>query len=85
MSTGYYQKNTERLRKKYCEIYQNLSKEDKNKKQKYGRKQYRNISGIKTPKSINILVTNLEIFQKMKKRLVEYRKNNSKTQKIKTD
>ena len=29
MLTGYYQKNKERLSKKACEKYQNLSEEDK--------------------------------------------------------
>ena len=37
MLARYSQKNKERLRKKAHERYQNLSEEDKNKKQKYGR------------------------------------------------
>ena len=32
MPTGYYQKNKKRLQKEACEMYQNLSKEEKNKK-----------------------------------------------------
>ena len=35
MSSGYYHKNKERLQKKTCEKYQNLS-EEKDKKRKYG-------------------------------------------------
>ena len=40
LSAKYYQKNKEKLQKslrKACERYQNLSKEEKEKKQKYGR------------------------------------------------
>ena len=36
--TGYYKKNKERLQKKACERYQDLSEEGKNKKCHYGRK-----------------------------------------------
>ena len=43
LSGKYYQENKERLQKKACERYQNLSKEEK-KKQHYGREQYKNIS-----------------------------------------
>ena len=49
MSTGWYQKNKERLRKKARKMYQNLSEEEKT-------------------KIVNMLVNNIEIFQKMKKR-----------------
>ena len=37
MLTGYYKKNKERLSKKICESYQNLSEEEKEKKRQYGR------------------------------------------------
>ena len=37
MSTCCYQKSKEKLRKKAPERYQNLSEEEKNKKQEYGR------------------------------------------------
>ena len=40
MLTGYYQKNKSRL-KNTCERYQYLSKEEKNKKHRYGREQYK--------------------------------------------
>ena len=40
--TGYYQKNKERLSKKARERYQNLPKEEKEKKHQYGRERYRN-------------------------------------------
>ena len=36
-------------------------------------------------KSENVLVNEIEILQKMRKRLVKYRKNYSEVQKIKTD
>ena len=45
MSTGYYQKNKEKLQKEAYERYQNISKERKNKKQKEAREKYRNLSG----------------------------------------
>ena len=38
LSAKYNQENKERLEKKSCERYQNLSKEEKEKKQQYGRK-----------------------------------------------
>ena len=41
LSVKYYQKNKERLQKKR---YQNLSKEEKEKKQQYGRECYKNLS-----------------------------------------
>ena len=41
LSTKYYQENRERLKKKACERYQNLSKEEKEKKQQYGRQCYK--------------------------------------------
>ena len=44
MLAGYYQKNKEELPKKACERYQNFSQEEKNKKRKYGCKQYRSLS-----------------------------------------
>ena len=42
MSTGYYQRNKERLRKKARERNQNLSEEEKCKKRRYGRERYKN-------------------------------------------
>ena len=43
MSTRYYPKNKERLRKKTRERYQNLSEKEKNKICQYSREQYRNL------------------------------------------
>ena len=42
--TGYYKKNNEKLSKKACERYQNLS-EEKSKKHQYASEQYKNLSG----------------------------------------
>ena len=44
LSVKYYQENKERLQKKYCEAYQNPSKEEKVKKQQYRRERYKIIS-----------------------------------------
>ena len=44
MPAGYYKKNKERLKKKACDRYQNLSEKYKIKKKKYGRQRYRNVS-----------------------------------------
>ena len=45
LSAKYYQNNKERLHKKSCEKYQNLSEEEKvQKKRKYGCRRYKNIS-----------------------------------------
>ena len=65
-------KNRERLRKKACGRYQNLSEEETNKKQKYGSEEYKNSSEKKKDKRR----------QNDRERLVEYKKYYS-TQKIK--
>ena len=44
LSCKYYQENKERLQKKACERYQNLSKEKKKKKQQHGCEHYKNLS-----------------------------------------
>ena len=44
MLTGYYKKNIEKLSKKACERYQNLSEEEKDKKRQYTSERYRNHS-----------------------------------------
>ena len=44
LSAKYYQENKGGLQKKACERYQNLSKEEKEKKQHYGRERYKNLS-----------------------------------------
>ena len=43
LSAKYYQENKERLQKKLLKDYQNLSKEEKDKKHQYGRKRYKNL------------------------------------------
>ena len=45
LSAKYYQENKERLQKKACQRYQNLSKKEKEKKRQYGRECYKNLSG----------------------------------------
>ena len=40
----YYPENKERLQKKACERYQNLSKEKKGKKQQYDHERYKNLA-----------------------------------------
>ena len=45
-STGYYQKNKERLRKEARERYNSLSEEDKNKMRKVVRERYQNLSEV---------------------------------------
>ena len=44
LSAKYYQENNERLLKKAHERYQNISKEEKEKKQQYGCERYKNLS-----------------------------------------
>ena len=44
LSSNYYQKNKESLKKKTHERYQNLSKKEKGKKRQYGRERYTNLS-----------------------------------------
>ena len=41
LSAKYYQKNKERIHKNSCESYQNLSKEEEDKKQEYSRERLR--------------------------------------------
>ena len=67
MPTEYHQKNKESLLKKSCERFQHLSqKEKKNKKQKYGYERNKYLSEGKEAKMVNIVVSDIEIFQKMK-------------------
>ena len=44
LSAKYYSENKERLQKKACERYQNLSKEKKGKKQQYDHERYKNLA-----------------------------------------
>ena len=44
LSAKYYQENKDRLQKRACKRYQNLSKEEKEEKQQYGRERYKNFS-----------------------------------------
>ena len=46
LSAKYYQENKERLQKKAPERYKNLSKEEKEKKQQYGRESYKKINWL---------------------------------------
>ena len=66
MSSGYYQKNKEKLQKEAYGRYPNLSKERKNKKQKEAREKYRNFSGERKEKSFNIVVNAIKNVLKMK-------------------
>ena len=44
LSAKYYQKKKRKTTKNACERYQNLSKEEKEKKLQYGREHYQNLS-----------------------------------------
>ena len=44
LSAKYYWENKKRLQEKPCKRYQNLSKEDKEKKLQYGCKHYKNLT-----------------------------------------
>ena len=44
LSAGYYKKNKEKIHKKSRKRYQNLTEEEKNKKQEYGCERYKNLS-----------------------------------------
>ena len=44
LSAKYYQENKERLHKKACEKYQNLSRDEKEKEQQYSCESYKNLS-----------------------------------------
>ena len=50
LSAKYYQENKEILQKKACVRNQNLSKEEKEKKQQYGGERYKILSEYKKPK-----------------------------------
>ena len=44
LSANYYQENNWWLQEKVCEKYQNLSEEQKKRKQQYGHERYKNLS-----------------------------------------
>ena len=44
LAKGYYENDTERLRRKVIDKYRNISVEGKNKKREYGKNRYRNMS-----------------------------------------
>ena len=69
MPNSYYQKRKERLRKKACERYQNLSEEKKIKGKK-AQERYQNLTEEEKKESRN---KNLSEEKKMK--LAEYRRN----------
>ena len=58
-------KNERKASKKASERYQNLSEEEKNKKQKYGCEQCRFFLKKKETKSIRMVMNDIEIFQKI--------------------
>ena len=55
MSSKYYQKHKEKLRKEAREIYQNLSEEEKTKGEKRAKKGIKILLNIKKEKSVNII------------------------------
>ena len=44
MSARYYQKNKEKIQKKFCEREQSLTEEENNKNREYGHERYKNLS-----------------------------------------
>ena len=54
LSAKYYQENNETLQKKACERYQNLSKEEQEKKRQYRHERYRNLSEEEKQKLVSI-------------------------------
>ena len=44
LAKGYYENDTERLRRKVIDKYRNISVEETNKKREYGKNRYRNMS-----------------------------------------
>ena len=44
LAKGYYENDTERLRRKVIDKYRNISVEENNKKREYGKNRYRNMS-----------------------------------------
>ena len=62
MLTGYYQKNKERLSKKACEEYQNLSEEGKDKRCQHVCERYMNLSEEEKKRSANMIVNSIKIF-----------------------
>ena len=52
LSAKYYQGNKKKTTKTFCERYQNLSKEEKQKKQQYGREHYKNLSEAEKQKLV---------------------------------
>ena len=61
MVTGYYQNNKEKLSKKACERYQNLSEEEKDKNRQYACERYRNLSEEEKKRSVNMVVSGIKI------------------------
>ena len=66
MLTRYYPKHKKGIRNKDCEQYTNLPEEERNKTRQYARKRYTNLSEVEKTKSVNMVVSDTEIFQKMK-------------------
>ena len=55
MVNKYYRKNKEKLPKKACERYQNLSEEDKEKKRQYNRVRNKNLSEEEKEKKVGYI------------------------------
>ena len=66
MLTRYYPKHKKGIRNKDCEQYTHLPEEERNKTRQYARKRYTNLSEVEKTKSVNMVVSDTEIFQKMK-------------------
>ena len=62
MLTGYYKKNKERLSKKICESYQNLSEEEKTKSVNILMSDKKIFLKKKRRRSVNMVVTNIKFF-----------------------
>ena len=60
MSTGCYQKKQRKALKNIQERYQNLSEEEKSKKQKYDRERYKNFSEEEKDKGVSGTVSTIK-------------------------
>ena len=60
LSAKYYQENKDRLPKEVCERYQNLSTEEKEKKQQHGRERCKNLSEDEKQKIVEYIKNIIE-------------------------
>ena len=70
MTTYYYQKHKEKLRKKERERYKNLSEEENEKRRKKARDRYQNLSEEEKEKKASVNVTRIFLKSKSKSKLV---------------